>query len=108
MIALDDQIILLNVHPELVGGYDIQRANSARHSLITDHKIVLMRRVRLTDEHIKFVSLGCDYKFHEFINIGKYRSALVLENERTTQLRFVKPHYCKEDDKITFEQLGLV
>jgi len=67
-----------------------------------------MRRIKLTRDQIRFVNLASDYKFREFINIGKYRSALVLENERTSQLRFVKPQINKQEDKITFEQLGLV
>ena len=45
--------------------------------------------INLTDRHVKKVAIYGEYLFERFIDIGDNRSAMVLENEHTNQVRFV-------------------
>lgn len=45
--------------------------------------------MKLNDRHIKKVAIYGQYLFERFIDIGDDRSAMVLENETTNQVRFI-------------------
>ena len=51
-----------------------------------DHEKLIMK---LNDRHIKKVAIYGQYLFERFIDIGDDRSAMVLENETTNQVRFI-------------------
>ena len=45
--------------------------------------------IHLQTRHIKKVAIYSDYIFHRFIDIGKNRTAMIMENESTNQIRFI-------------------
>lgn len=73
---------------------------------------IFMEQTTITDDHFNIIDLNksSNYRFVQFIDIGNSKSAMVLENEETRQVRFMLPNYRRDGENsfLEFEMLGLI